>query len=334
MKMSKIEWALFAVTVLLMISLGFLLGEVYHQSVSDHEQTAVTEEILQQPATEAPTTEAPTEPSTEEPTTEEPTTEEPTTEAPTEDPNSPKFDAESLELALNEALANCDGKWAIYAEELNSGASIFCGKDTTEREPMISASIIKMFIMAKTYEMVEQGQINIDDVYQDMYDMITISDNYDTNRLTEYLGGGSASAGRALVTDFAARMGYPEVEHNRLMLDFNGYENYVSVRACAQLLRDIYEGNCVSEEASEGMLNILLNQTDRYYIPAGVPEGVTTAVKGGDLPNCQGDTGIVFLEGNPYVVCIITNSTYCDFNKQKIGEISGLIYNAMAENLS
>ncbi len=208
------------------------------------------------------------------------------------------------------------------------------GKDAEVRDPLISASIIKMFIMAKTYEMIELGVIDEDEVYWDMFDMITISDNDDTNRLTRYLGNGDATAGRALVTDFAARMGCPEVKHNRLMLDFNGYENYVSVGACAKLLRMIYEGSCVSEEASKEMLNILLSQTDRNYIPSGIPDGVKIALKGGDLPDCQGDTAIVFLEGNPYIVCIITNSAHSDENERTIGKLSGIIYDAMAENVN
>ncbi len=320
MKLTKLEWTLFALTALLMIVLGFLLGEVYHQSSVSHETT---------PAVQATTTELPTE-TTAEPTTEPPTE---TTVEPTEDPNLPKFDAVTLESALNEVLDECDGRWAVYAEELNSGASVFCGRDAEARDPLVGASMIKMFIMAKTYELIELGKINVDDVYEDMFDMITISDNDDTNRLTQFLGDGSATAGRALVTDYAARIGCPEVSHNRLMLDFNGYENYVSVGACAKLLRMIYEGTCVSAEASAAMLEILLAQTDRNYIPAGVPDGIDIALKGGDLPNCQGDAAIVFLEGNPYIVCIITNSTHSDFNERKIGELSALVYEAMSENL-
>ena len=291
MKMTKTLWILFVITLLLMIALGFLLSEVYHQSLADPEP------IAQLSVTAEPTTEAPTVPTTEAPTT-EPTTESiaETTAEPTEDPNSPKFDAASLKVALEGALADCNGRWAVYAEELNSGESIFCGIDASEREPLICASMIKMFIMAKTYEMAELGLIDIEDVYRDMFDMITISDNDDTNRLTRYIGGGDAAAGRALVSDFAARMGCPEVKHNRLMLDFNGYENYVSVGACAKLLRMIYEGSCVSEESSAAMLEILLAQTDRNYIPAGVPDGIDIALKGGDLPNCQGDAAIVFLD--------------------------------------
>ncbi len=327
MKLSRLEWTVFVLAMLLMLAVGFLLAEVYHQSQAAHEPTPI---VAVPPTTETPTTELATEPTTEPPTT-EPTTE--TTTAPTEDPNAPKFDAESLTLALDEVLADCDGRWAVYAEELNSGASVFCGKDAEARDPLIGASMIKMFIMAKTYELAELGLVDIDDVYQDMFDMITISDNDDTNRLTQFLGDGSATAGRALVTDYAARMGCPEVEHNRLMLDFNGYENYVSVGACAKLLRMIYEGTCVSEDASAAMLEILLAQTDRNYIPAGVPDGIDIALKGGDLPNCQGDAAIVFLDGNPYIVCIITNSTHSDFNERKIGELSALIYEAMAANL-
>lgn len=320
MKLSKFEWILLIVAVLLMVTLGFLLGQIYHRSLSSDSWTSITE---------IPTAEVPAARSTTAP----PTTEEPTTSE-TEDLNSPKFHTESLEAALEAALADCTGRWAVYAEELNSGASVFCGKDAGVRDPMIAASMIKMFIMAKTYELIELGAIETEDVYQDMFDMITISDNDDTNRLTTYLGSGDATAGRALVTDYALRMGLPEVKHNRLMLDFNGSENYVSVGACAKLLRMIYEGKCVSEEASRAMLEILLAQTDRNYIPAGIPQGIDIALKGGDLQDCQGDCAIVFLEGNPYIVCIISNGSHNDFNTQKIGQLSGLIYEAMAEHIS
>lgn len=329
MKLSKLEWTLFLLTALVMIGVGFLISELSHRSGGE----GAADVIVAAPPTTQPSTQPSTEPTTEATveTTAEPTTEAPS--LPTEDPNLPKFDAEALELALNGVLDECDGVWAVYAEELNSGASVFCGRDAGARDPLISASMIKMFIMAKTYELIELGVIDEDEVYQDMFDMITVSDNDDTNRLTEFLGKGSATAGRALVTDFAARIGCPEVSHNRLMLDFNGYENYVSVGACAKLLRMIYEGTCVSGEASAAMLEILLAQTDRNYIPAGVPDGIDIALKGGDLPNCQGDAAIVFLEGNPYIVCIITNSTHSDFNERKIGELSALIYEAMAENV-
>lgn len=328
MKLSRMEWILFAITLLLLVALSFLLGMVFRQSLGGHEPEVVIQAPV--PSTTEPTTEPTTEATTE-PTTEpitEPVTEA-TTEA-TEDPTAPLFDGDALKLEIAAVLEECSGPWAVYAEEINSGASVFCGKEAQARDPMIGASMIKMFIMAKTYELIELGVLAEEDVYDDMYDMITISDNDDTNRLTRQLGHGSTEAGRALVTDFAARMGCPEVQHNRLMLDFNGYENYVSVGACAKLLRMIYEGTCVSEEASEAMLEILLGQTDRNYIPAGVPDDVRIALKGGDLPNCQGDSAIVFLEGNPYIVCIITNSSHSDYNEQKIGEISGLIYRAMA----
>ena len=329
--MTKNKWILLVVGVCLlflvscvMLGIGFLGNEMYHRFTTHEYTVLVNETTHTEPV--ALFTEPPTEPATE------PIEE--TTVAFTEDPNAPQFDAEALQLALESALEECPGKWAVYAEELNSGASIFCGKDTEVLEPMIAASMIKMFIMAKTYELIELGTISEWEVYEDMFDMITISDNDDTNRLTTFLGGGSATAGRALVTDYAARIGCPEVKHNRLMLDFNGYENYVSVGACAKLLRMIYEGTCVSEEASEKMMKILLSQTDRMYIPAGVPEGIDVAVKGGDLPDCQGDCGIVFLEGNPYIVCIISNGSHNDFNTAKIGELSGLVYEAMAANIS
>ena len=46
-----------------------------------------------------------------------------------------------------------------------------------------------------------------------------------------------------------------------------GGRNTTSVKDCAELLSRIYKGECVSKEASEAMLNLLLNQQVTTKIP-------------------------------------------------------------------
>ena len=43
------------------------------------------------------------------------------------------------------------------------------------------------------------------------------------------------------------------------------------------ILEKIYEGTCISQEASEEMLELLLGQQTVTKIPAGLPEGVEVA---------------------------------------------------------
>ena len=252
-------------------------------------------------------------------------------EEPTETAVPARFQREALELAVAEVLEPNGSPWIVYAESLTSKDIAIYGKDATATDQMIAASMIKIFIMAAAYDQVEQGSIPESDLSEDIFSMITVSDNNAANRVTKRLGNGDASLGRQTVTDFARSIGCPGVEHNRLMLEDNGTQNYVSAADCARLLRMIYEGDCISSERSAQMLEVLLAQRDHDYIPAGVPDEVAVAHKGGDLMNCQGDVGIVFSESGPYIVCIISNSVFSEANTKAIGQVSALIFHAMNE---
>lgn len=238
--------------------------------------------------------------------------------------------AENAELrqALEEALDGVSSQWGVCCETLDGSACTIVCKNVTADTPMVGASIIKIFILATVYDRIEKGMIAEEDVYDTCFQMITVSDNDAANRLTLLLGGGNASIGEQAVNAFAASIGCTGVAHNRLMLEDNGTQNYVSINDCRTILRMIYEGTCVSPEASAKMLEILKAQKDHDYIPSGVPEGIEIAHKGGDLMDlCHGDVGIVFDEGTPYIVCIICNmpNSY-EGAWAKITELSSLIY--------
>ena len=54
----------------------------------------------------------------------------------------------------------------------------------------------------------------------------------------------------------------------------------------------IYKGKCVSPEASEAFLTLLLNQEHVNKIPAGLPERTKCANKTGDTDEVQHDAAI------------------------------------------
>ena len=224
------------------------------------------------------------------------------------DPESP---LEALRASVQNGLDQRSDKWDVWLEDLRDGSSVRCTRNIAEDEPMISASIIKLFIMGAVYDRIEQGLIDENSVWSSLYSMITISDNYCANQLTTLLGEGSAEKGRKAVTDWAASIGCPDVRHNRLMLEANGMENYVTARSCAEILRRIYQGNCVSEYASARMLSLLKQQAVNDRLPVGIP-GKAIAHKTGNLFGiCVADVGIVFGDTD-FLICAICNAPSSD----------------------
>lgn len=148
----------------------------------------------------------------------------PSESVPSEFPSQAGEGISRLKTALQNELDRLDGEWDLWVEDLESGESIHCTRNLNG--PMVSASLIKLFIMGAVYEQIERGALAEADVWDALYSMITISDNTAANRLTRLLGGGDPDAGRNAVNVWAASIGCPEVRHNRLMLQENGLENY------------------------------------------------------------------------------------------------------------
>ena len=91
--------------------------------------------------------------------------------------------------------------------------------------------------MGAVYERVNAGALAQRDVRDALEKMITISDNNSANKLVLLLGSGDKTAGLAAVNAFAAAIGCPDSQQNRLMLENNGLQNYTTGSDCAKILR-------------------------------------------------------------------------------------------------
>ena len=217
------------------------------------------------------------------------------------------------------------GTWDLCYQSLSDPADRAAVGPGT---PMVSASVIKLFIMAAVYDQVEQGNLSRDSIYQSVYHMITVSDNYSTNQLITTLGNGNPAEGMVAVNAYATSIGCSSSKVERLMLAENGLQNYTTAADCAKLLQMIYNGTCVSETWSAEMLQILKEQTVRNRIPAGLPAGTVCANKTGDLIRlCCADVGIVFSPGGDYILCTICNEVNNDVAAvHAMAELSSDIY--------
>lgn len=228
-----------------------------------------------------------------------------------------------VQKALKDFTAAQGGVWDLYYESLSTGAYAEAQSGHSAEPRSVAASVIKLFVMGAVYDSDARGKLDADALHDDLKRMIALSDNDACNRLVRTLGGGDAASGLAAVNRFAAAVGCTGTQMNRLMLQNNGTENYVTARDCALLLKQIYTGSCVSEEASADMLELLKAQTVNDRLPASLPQGVTVAHKTGNLSNLScGDVGIIFTSSGDYIFCVLSN--YAQNDVQTTAAIAAL----------
>jgi N-acetylmuramoyl-L-alanine amidase/beta-lactamase class A len=232
-------------------------------------------------------------------------------------------DLKALQEVLEEKISGISGEWALHVTYLPTGEGFDIGSSS-----MTAASLIKLYIAGAYLEAVEKG--NMEDLYDAAFtNMISLSDNDAANKLINLLG-------MDYINDFIKNHGFEDTRLNRLMLADNGLENYTSVNDCAGVLEQIYAGTFVSEEASARILSAMKNQRVVTKIPAGLPEGVESANKTGELLNVQNDTAIVFAPGGDYVFCVMSQKVAPGNAETQIVDMSKTIYEALgkAENMS
>lgn len=220
------------------------------------------------------------------------------------------------------------GRWSLVYAPLPEGEPVLLSSDET---PMVSASLIKLFLMGAVFEQLEAGTLDRETVDPLLRSCITVSDNPSANALIRLLGDDDAEAGMAAVNGWCARQGYDSTRLLRLMLQDNGLQNYTSAEDCAALLSAIYRGACVSPSASREMLSLLLLQQMNDRLPRDLPAGTPLAHKTGDLIGlCWADAGIVFSPGGDYILCLISDGTASETDaKTAMAVLSRQVYDLL-----
>lgn len=284
-------------------------------NVSEKPTPAAEKEQTPEPTAAAPSAASPT-PKAASPST--PAVSSSPTPAATAAPE-PPGSLDALEAQLKAALESYDGTWSVYCKRLDTDES-FCINDS----PMVSASLIKLYVFGAVMESVRNGELSYEDCAEPLELMLQYSDNDSCNYLID------AAGGLDTINFFILRRGFKDTCIARHMLEKSDLENYTSTKDCGELLEEILDGIYVSKETSELMLNYLLNQYTRCKIPAGVPEGIEVANKTGELDNAENDAAIVFSPACTYILCVMSNDLEPYFNNDGISqicEISKTVYN-------
>lgn len=253
-----------------------------------------------------------------------------------------KLGMETLEPKLTEMLESYQGEWSAYVKNLDSGEEILINN-----QAMYSASLIKAFVLADSYNEMDrikanEGQklkkeadspevkVKVDDLIQNM---ITVSDNESFNELVRLQSEkNDFKEGAEKINEYLKEEEYEDTSVQHTLAPSAspatglGGRNTTSVKDCGMLLERIYKGECVSEEASEEMLNILLQQEVDWKIPSGLSDDVKVANKTGETDTSQHDIAIVYGEKTTYIFCVMSQDCPEGTAIHNIRDLSGMVY--------
>ena len=194
-------------------------------------------------------------------------------------------------------------------------------------QQMAPASMIKLFVMAKTMQDVHDGKLSLDEkitikkndavggagvttwynageqrtVEQLMTVMITDSDNTATNILIDRLGMQN-------INQYLQQQGFSDtVLVYKMMMGRKGKKkNLSSVRDIGRLLSRLYYHQLVGEQEDKLMLDILRQQHDKECFPAALPD-YEIAHKTGEVNDVYVDGGIFFGQKEDFVLVVLSN---------------------------
>lgn len=232
---------------------------------------------------------------------------------------------QKLECQIQEIDQHLDGVMGIAIEDLTTGDHFFLH----ENEVFAQASSIKITVLANLYLQAQQGKLKLTDLYtvqsadlvpdSDIMNgltpgvtrvtlrdlatmMIAVSDNSATNVLIDKVGMQNVNA-------MLDSLGLSHTRLRRKMMDLDGArqgrENISTPREMMQLLDATYHGKVLNKESTADFFK-MLSTGKASFIPRDLPPELRVANKPGELEAVRNDSGIVFVEGRPYVICVMT----------------------------
>jgi len=232
---------------------------------------------------------------------------------------------QKLESTIHDVDEHLDGVMGVAIEDLKTGEQFFLH----ENEVFAQASSIKIAVLANLYLQAQQGKLKLTDLYtvqasdlvpdsdimggltpgvtrvtlRDLATMmVAVSDNSATNVLIDRVGMENVNA-------MLDSLGLAHTRLRRKMMDLDaarqGRENISTPREMMTLLEDISKGKVLNKESSADFFRVL-STNKNSWIPRDLPADVKIANKPGALEGVRNDSGIVLVEGRPYVICVMT----------------------------
>jgi beta-lactamase class A len=240
-----------------------------------------------------------------------------------------------LEKSILDVDRTLDGVMGVAIVDLTDGHKYLLHAN----DVFPQASSIKICILAELYRQAQQGKLKLTDLYtvnaadlvqdsdimggltpgvtqitlRDLATMmVAVSDNSATNVLIDRVGMDNVNA-------FLNAQGLRETRLRRKMMDIKaaaeGRENVSTPNEMLNLLEALYRGHVLNKEMTDDFFKVLSTHKDSW-IPRDLPDDLKIADKPGALEGVRNDSGVIFLDKRPYILCVMT--TY--LHRERDGE--------------
>jgi beta-lactamase class A len=242
---------------------------------------------------------------------------------------------QKLEASIDDVDHALDGVMGVAIQDLTSGQKLVRRGD----DVFPQASSIKTALLAELYRQAQTGKLGLTDIYtvqasdlvpdsdimggltpgvtrvtlRDLATMmVAVSDNSATNVLIDKVGMDNVNA-------LMDSLGLAHTRLRRKMMDLKaagqGRENVSTPGEMMNLLKQLYGGKVLNKEFTDDFFK-LLSTHKNSFLPRDLPDGLKIANKPGELEGVRNDSGVVFVENRPYVICVMT--TY--LHRERDGE--------------
>ena len=230
-----------------------------------------------------------------------------------------------LERSILDVDRNLDGVMGVAILDLTDGHKYLLHAN----DVFPQASSIKICVLAELYRQAQRGKLKLTDLYtvnaadlvpdsdimggltpgvtrvtlRDLATMmVAVSDNSATNVLIDRVGMDSVNA-------FLSAQGLRDTRLRRKMMDLKaaaeGRENVSSPHEMMTLLEALYRGQVLNKEMTEDFFKVLSTHKDSW-IPRKLPDDLKIANKPGELEGVRNDSGVIFVDKRPYILCVMT----------------------------
>jgi beta-lactamase class A len=230
-----------------------------------------------------------------------------------------------LEQSILDIDRGLDGVMGVAIIDLTDGRNYLLHAN----DVFPQASSIKICVLAELYRQVQQGKLKLTDMYtvnaadlvqdsdimggltpgvtritlRDLATMmVAVSDNSATNVLIDRVGMDN-------VNTFLDSLGLHDTRLRRKMMDITaageGRENISTPNEMSKLLQALYQGKILNKQLTDDFFKVLATHKDSW-IPRYLPEDLKIADKPGALEGVRNDSGVIFVDKRPYVLCIMT----------------------------
>lgn len=242
---------------------------------------------------------------------------------------------QKLESSITDVDRNLDGVLGVAILDLTDGHKYLLHAN----DVFPQASSIKICVLAELYRQAQQGKLKLTDLYtvnaadlvpdsdimggltpgvtkitlRDLATMmVAVSDNSATNVLIDRVGMENVNA-------FLDSLGLTHTRLRRKMMDLKaateGRENVSTPAEMMALLEVLYRGRVFNKEMTDDFFKVLSTHKDSW-IPRDLPDDLKIANKPGALEGVRNDSGVIFVEKRPYILCVMT--TY--LHRERDGE--------------